>query len=128
MGESTTRYSTAMERALNHPHVPVRLMTLTEIQRDTVEEGQLISLSRQIPLLNAIIKSVGDADVGVAKIASGIVVKVGSLEEGIKQLLTADVYKTVYESMNVGEVERLRFYEVSNDLLVGIFWMSIGSL
>lgn len=112
VGETTNRYSTALERALNHPHVPVRIMTLTEMKRNATNEEQLTNLSRQAPLLNAIIRSVSDPELAVAKIASSIVIEIGSLDIGIKQLLTPDVYKSIYEVMNVGDVERLRFYEV----------------
>lgn len=112
LGESTDRYDIFIERALNHPFVPVKLMALNEIERNIVDEQILIDLSKRVSLLTLIIKNIGDDDLGVGKKAAEIIVKVGVTQSGIKQLLLPDVVKIFLEVIGTNEVVKLRIFEV----------------
>lgn len=114
VGESTNRYEVFIERALNHPFSAVKLMALNEIDRNTATEELVIELSKRVALLGLIIKCIGDEDLGVAKKAAEIIVKIGSIEGGLKQLLLGDVVKAFHEVLEISEVVRLRVYEVSS--------------
>lgn len=128
LGESTNRYDVFIERALNHPFSAVKLMALNEIERNAGTEELIIDLSKRMSLLTLIVKCVGDDDLGVAKKAADIIVKVGGTSFGIKQLLSSECVKVLHEVMSISEVVRLRLFEVSGylkncvfDLLVILF-------
>lgn len=112
LGESTDRYDVFIERALNHPFVPVKIMALSEIERNIVDEQILLDLSRRISLIILIIRSIGDDDLSVAKKAAGIITKIGITPTGIKQLLLPEVVKAFHEVISISEVVRLRIFEV----------------
>lgn len=112
LGDSAERYDTFLERALNHPYPSVKLMVLNEIDRIATNDDLLIDLCKRASLITLIVKCIGDQDLGVAKIASNIITKIGLTETGIKLLLHSDIVKVFDELMSVNEVVRLRVFEV----------------
>lgn len=113
LGESTNRYDVFIERALNHPFPAVKLMALNEIDRNAGTEDLVVDLSKRMSLLTLIVRCIGDDDLGVAKKAADIIVKVGSTSYGIKQLLASECIDVLHEVMSISEVVRLRLFEVS---------------
>lgn len=116
IGESTNRYSVPLERALNHPYVTVKLMAMNEIDRWTSNDDGILSLCKQRNLLNAIIKAVADDELAVGIKAMNIVTKIGQSEMFVKFLVSEDTLGVIKTSMNLNEVVRLRFYEVSYNI------------
>ncbi|GJQ74529.1 hypothetical protein Trydic_g21394 [Trypoxylus dichotomus] len=88
LGESTNRYNVPLERSLKHPH------------------------SQFTPLLNMVIRCIGNDDLGVATLSSSIITTIGASESGINILLSSDVRNVLTEVMGKNEVVRLRFFEV----------------
>lgn len=113
LGESTDRYDVFIERALNHPFVPVKIMALNEIERNIVDEQVLLDLGKRVSLLTLIIRNIGDDDLSVARKAADIITKVGVTHSGIKQLLLPEVVKVFHEVISTSEVVKLRVFEVN---------------
>lgn len=119
LGESTSRYSTALERALNHPNSAVKLMALTEISREVVSEHLLLDLSQRHSLLINIINCIGDEDLAVATVALKIITALGKMPVVIKQLLTEPVLSAINDNLSMNDVVRLRFYEMFVEISTG---------
>lgn len=115
LGESTTKYDVPLERALNHPQTTVKVMALSEIERNILREEALTDLCKRISLLACIIRCIGDEDIVVAKDALDIVSLIGKSNCGIKILISSDVLRVIREIMDINEVVRLRVYEVRKD-------------
>ncbi|KAJ8938792.1 hypothetical protein NQ314_011328 [Rhamnusium bicolor] len=111
LGESTSRYSVPLERALNHPYAAVKLMALNEIERNIHKEESLRDLCKRRALLISIVRCIGDNDIAVAKKASDIITVVGLSSIGLK-IITSDVITELQEVMAINEVDRLRVYEI----------------
>lgn len=116
LGESTSRYSTALERALNHPNNAVKLMALTEISREVVAEHLMLDLSRRHSLLINIINCIGDDDLAVATVALKIITALAKMPIVIKQLLTEPILSAINNTLSKDDVVRLRFYEMFVDI------------
>lgn len=114
LGESTSKYDISLERALNHSFSTVKLMALTEINRNIPKEKSVSDLTKRRSLLISVIKCVGDNDLAVAKKASDILTTLGLSSLGIKALMSSDVIKVIEEIMDIDEVVRLRIYEVNS--------------
>lgn len=112
LGDSTKRYSTYLERALNHPYSVVKLTALKEIERNLTDEDILLDISRRSILIHAVIKCIGDNDLGVAKKAADIIIEIGISPNGIQQLLTVESMQVFHDVMATNEVVRLRVHEV----------------
>lgn len=123
LGESTDRYDVFIERALNHPFVPVKIMALNEVERNTVDEQVLLDLSKRISLLTLVIRNIGDNDLSVARKAADIIIKIGVTQTGIKQLLLPEVLKAFHEVIGISEVVKLRVFEV---ILIDKYQMKKG--
>lgn len=112
LGESTNRYMTPLERALNHPYPVVKLMALKEIERSVLDEQVLSTLCEQTSLITNIVSCIGDSDLGVAKNASDIVVALGVTIPGANKIIDNDVLVSLQNVMSINDVVRLRIYEV----------------
>lgn len=112
LGDSTERYDVFLERSLNHPYPSVKLMVLKEINRISANDDVLMDVCKRTSLFSLIIKSIGDDDLGVAKLASEIIAKIALTDLGIKQLLLPDIRKIFEDLIALNEVVRLRVYEV----------------
>ncbi|KAG5893053.1 hypothetical protein JTB14_014833 [Gonioctena quinquepunctata] len=112
LGESTNKYDVPLERALNHPYPPVRLMALKEIERNISKEESIIDICKRPSLFNGVLRSIGNEDIAVAKKASDIIALIGLSDLGLKTLISYDVMKVAHEVMSINEVTRLRVYEM----------------
>lgn len=112
LGDSTERYDMFLERALNHPYSPVKLMVLKEMNRTAANDDLLLDLAKRSSLMGLIVRCIGDEDLGVAKLASEIIHKIALTDSGIKQLLLPDTRKVFEELIGRNEVVRLRVFEV----------------
>lgn len=112
LGESTSRYGTALERALHHPSSSAKLMALKEIHRTALNSETIAELSQQIPIILALVTCVGDTELSVAKYASDIIILIGKSREGLRQLLIPEVKKEFAETILISDIVRFRIYEV----------------
>ncbi|KAJ8944688.1 hypothetical protein NQ318_015896 [Aromia moschata] len=112
LGESTSKYGVSLERALNHPYPTVKLMALSEIERNIREEEALTDICKRSSLLTSIVRCIGDEDISVGKKACDITVVIGLSNIGLSQFTSNDVLTVLHEIMTISEVIRLRVYEV----------------
>ncbi|CAH1967118.1 unnamed protein product [Acanthoscelides obtectus] len=112
LGESTMKYDTPLERALNHPFTEVKLMALKEIERNIRREEVLTDMCKKHTLLVGVVRCLGDDDVGVAKKAIDILTIVGLTASGLNAILSNQVIEPLQEVMAISEVVRLRVYEL----------------
>lgn len=112
LGDSTERYDVFLERSLNHPSSSVKLMVLKEINRTATNDDLLLDLCKRSSLLNVIIRSIGDDDLGVAKLTCEIITKIALIDSGIKQLLMPNARQVFEELIVLNEVVKLRVFEV----------------
>lgn len=112
LGQSTSRYGTSLERALNHPKTNVKIMTLKELIRYTLNPNLIEELCQHTGLLKTIVSCIEDDDLEIAKYASNIVTSVGKFEVGLNYLLSQEVAKAIQILLAGNEIVRLRVYEV----------------
>ncbi|KAJ8973371.1 hypothetical protein NQ317_007184 [Molorchus minor] len=105
LGESTSKYSVSLERALNHPYPAVKLVALNEIERG-IHQEEVLSPT----LLISIVRCIGDNDIAVGKAASDIITLIGVSD--ISLITTNEVMAVLHEVMTINDVIRLRIYEV----------------
>lgn len=117
LGESTSRYGTALERALYHPSTNAKLMSLKEIHRTASNSEAIAELSQQISIILALITCVGDSELSVAKYASDILILVGKSREGLRQLLIPEIRRAFADTILISDIVRYRVYEASTHLL-----------
>lgn len=112
--ETTKRYYTQLNRALNHPKPEVKCMALEQLERYTInnDEQLLAELCNELDLFHTIIKLIGDNDLGVAKIAGRIITQIGMTPFGLMRLIKKPTLDFCLEMLEKPEVIRLRFYEV----------------
>lgn len=113
LGESTSRYGTALERALYHPSANVKLMALKEVHRTASNSEAIAELSQQIPIILALVTCVGDSELSVAKYSSDILILVGKNHDGLRQLLIPEVKKAFADTIITSDIVRFRIYEVN---------------
>ncbi|CAG9822654.1 unnamed protein product [Phaedon cochleariae] len=113
LGESTNKYDVPLERALNHPFPSVKLMALSEIQRNIHKEESAIDICKRISLYKSILRCIGDEDLSVAQKAAKIISVLGLSDLGLRTLVSSDVVEVLYDIMSTNGIIRLRLYEVA---------------
>lgn len=116
IGESTNRYGTFLERALTHPFSGVKIMALSEIQRNIENEDVLLDLCKRESLITNTIQCVGDDDTAVAKKACDVIKLLGLSSNGLKKLTSESTVKSLRDVMGINEIVRFRVYEVRHIL------------
>ncbi|KAL1488433.1 hypothetical protein ABEB36_014906 [Hypothenemus hampei] len=111
LGESTSRYQTAFERALNHPFPGVKLMVLKEIERSLLNEEVVSSFCQQTPLLINIVNCIADEDIGVANKASDILVALGITIPGANKITSNEILVPLQELMTANQIVKARVFE-----------------
>ena len=96
MGESVNQFAAQLERALHHPHNPVKLMALSEIKRSNVSDEIMVKLINHTSLFYNIVTCIGCEDLSVAKLASKIVVGVSQTDSGIKMIVSDETKKVIF--------------------------------
>lgn len=112
LGQSTSRYGTSLERALNHPKKNVKIMTLKELIKYTLNPNLIEELCLHTSLLKTIVSCIEDNDIEVAKYASDIITSIGKFEVGLNYLLLQDISKLFQTLLASNEIVRLRVYEI----------------
>lgn len=112
LGQSTNQYGPSLERALSHPSANVKIMALKEIFRTASNPELVLQLSKQVPLITALIVCVGDDEIAVAKKAADILVLIGKTKDGIRQLMCSQQREVFSQTIAISDVVRFRVYEV----------------
>lgn len=112
LGQSTNQYGPSLERALSHPSANVKIMALKEIFRTASNPELVLQLSKQVPLITALIVCVGDDEIAVAKKAADILVLIGKTKDGIRQLMCSQQREVFSQTIAISDVVRFRVYEI----------------
>ncbi|CAL1567716.1 unnamed protein product [Knipowitschia caucasica] len=111
-----TNYRAELQGGLQHNSEAVKILALTQIGRIVEHPEAVTQILNNYDLLCAVINSIGEEKISVAKQAIQSLSKLSHSKAGLDKLFQSDLLKTIKDVMGVSDVVRYRIYE----LVVGV--------
>ena len=105
-------YEEAAVQGLNHPSEAVREFCLRQVERCVQTFSGLITVIESSDLLNFVIRSLSDSNMGCAKVACSILVCIGKYPDGLALLLDKTHQAEFEELMIKNDTVRFRVYDL----------------
>lgn len=105
-------YEEAAVQGLNHPSEAVREFCLRQVDRCVQTFSGLITVIESSDLLNFVIRSLSDSNMGCAKVACSILVCIGKYPDGLALLLDKTHQAEFEELMIKNDTVRFRVYDL----------------
>ena len=107
-----TEYEFEAMQGVNHPSVEVRQLCLHQVERCVQTNSGVLKVIQNLDLLNFVIRNLGHADMGCAKVATNILLGLSRHSDGLALLLDANHESEFSELMKSNETVCFRVYEL----------------
>ncbi|KAJ0057193.1 hypothetical protein NL108_002117, partial [Boleophthalmus pectinirostris] len=105
-------YRAELQGGVKHNSEAVKILALTQIGRIVEHPDAVTEILDNNDLLCAVIHSIGEENISVAKQAIQSLSKLSNSKAGLDKLFQCDILNTIKEVMAVSDIVRYRIYEV----------------
>ncbi|KAA8584424.1 26S proteasome non-ATPase regulatory subunit 5 [Etheostoma spectabile] len=105
-------YRVELQGGLTHPNDTVKILALTQIGRMAEHPDAATEILNNNGILGAVIHSIGEDKLAVAKQAIQSLSKLSHSKPGLDKLFQSDLLKVIKDVMGISDIVRYRMYEL----------------